>query len=234
MKKILMLFALAAMLLCAAAGLADAEGVIVQTSCNILPSGEYYLVYAFAQVHNNSSEIICLDQGSFELHSGEQMLSSQKVTRMWPYFINPGEDGYFFDIVSFEPDEQGNPVMPSVTAIDYNVTYMTVNQAFASFDLSTVSHLEMNDAQGSMTVLCEITNMSDEAAFDPVVCFGLYTDAGQMIYADGMTMTGAGIPAGGTVLARFEVEEAFVEQWKAYGAVPTQVQASASFRSESD
>ena len=234
MKKILMLFVLAAMLLCAAAGFADAEGVIVQTSCNILPSGEYYLVYAFAQVHNNSSEIICLDQGSFELHSGEQMLSSQKVTRMWPYFINPGEDGYFFDIVSFEPDEQGNPVVPSVTAIDYNVTYMTVNPAFASFDLSTVSHLEVNDAQGSMTVLCEITNMGDMTAFDPVVCFGLYTDAGQMIYADGMTLTGVGIPAGGTVLARFDVEKAFVEQWKAYNAVPTQVQASASFRSESD
>ena len=234
MKKILMLFVLAAMLLCAAAGFADAEGVIVQTSCNILPSGEYYLVYAFAQVHNNSSEIICLDQGSFELHSGEQMLSSQKVTRMWPYFINPVEDAYFFDIVSFEPDEQANPVVPSVTAIDYNVTYMTVNPAFASFDLSTVSHLEVNDAQGSMTVLCEITNMGDMTAFDPVVCFGLYTDAGQMIYADGMTLTGVGIPAGGTVLARFDVEEAFVEQWKAYNAVPAQVQASASFRSESD
>ena len=85
-----------------------------------------------------------------------------------------------------------------------------------------------------MVVLCEITNMGDVTAFDPVVCFGLYTDAGQMIYADGMTLSGVGIPAGGTVLARFAVEEAFVEQWKAYGAVPTQVQASASFRSESD
>lgn len=234
MKKTLMLLALAAMLLLTAVGFADAEGVIVQTSCNILPSGEYYLVYTFAQVHNNSNEIICLDQGSFELHSGEQMLSSQKVTRMWPYFINPGEDGYFFDIVSFEPDDQGNPVIPNVTAIDYNVTYMTVNPAFASFDLSAVSHLEMNENEGSMLVLCEITNMGDVTAFDPVVCFGLYTDAGQMIYADGMTLSGVGIPAGGTVLARFAVEEAFVEQWKAYGAVPTQVQASASFRSESD
>ena len=234
MKKMLALLMLAAMLLSASAGLADAEGVIVQSSCNIMPSGEYVLVYTFAQVHNNSDEIICLDQGSFELHSGEQMLASQRVTRMWPYFLNPGEDGYFFDIVSFEPDEDGAAMMPNVTAIDYNITYMTVASEFASSDLSAVSELKMDEEQGSMRVLCEITNTTDVAAFDPVVSFGLYTDAGQMIYADGLTLTGVGIPAGGTVLARFDVDAAFVSQWKSAGAVPTQAHVTASFRVESD
>ena len=55
-----------------------------------------------------------------------------------------------------------------------------------------------------------------------------------MIYADGMTLTGVGIPAGGTVLTRFEVDEAFVSQWTGYGVVPTQVHVNASFRAESD
>lgn len=234
MKKLMLLLALAALLLCAATGLADAEGVIVQTSCNILPSGEYYLVYTFAQVHNNSDEIICLDQGSFELHNGEQLLSSQRVSRMWPYFLNPGEDGYFFDIVSFEPDEDGAAVVPSVTAIDYNITYMTVNEAYASRDLSAVSEIVENGEQGSLSVVCEITNTTDVTAYDPVVSFGLYTDGGQMIYADGMTLTDVGIPAGGTVLARFTVEEAFVSQWKSFGVAPTQAHVNASFRVESD
>lgn len=234
MKKLMLLFALAAQLLCAAAGLADAEGVIVQSSCNIMPSGEYYLVYTFAQVHNNSSEIICLDQGSFELHNGEQILSSQRVTNMWPYFLNPGEDGYFFDIVSFEPGEDGAAVVPNVTAIDYNVTYMTVNEAFGSHDLSAVSQIVEDEKQGSLSVICQITNTTDMVAYDPVVSFGLYTDGGQMIYADGMPLTGVGIPAGATVLARFTVEEAFVSQWKSFGAAPTQVHVNASFRVESD
>lgn len=234
MKKLFAVAMLALLLLSSAAGLADAEGVIVQSSCNIMPSGEYYLVYTFAQVHNNSDEIICLDHGSFELHSGEQLLSSQTVTRMWPYFLNPGEDGYFFDIVSFEPSEDGAAVMPSVTAIDYNITYMTVNQAYGSHDLSAVSEIITDENQGSLTVLCEITNTTDMDAFDPVVSFGLYTEAGQMIYADGMTLTGVGIPAGGTVLVRFEVEEAFVSQWKAHNAVPAQANVNASFRVESD
>lgn len=234
MKKRFALAVLAVMLLLSALGLADSQGVIVQSSCSIQPSGDYYLVYTFAQVHNNSDEIICLDQGSFELHGGEQILSTQKVTRMWPYFLNPGEDGYFFDIVSFEPDEEGNPVMPSVTNIEYNVTYMPVNGAFASVDLSAVSELTLEESTGEMNVVCEIENTTDIDAYDANISFGLYTDAGQMIYADGMILTGVGIPAGGTVLVRFEVEKAFVEQWRSYNALPTQAHVNASFRAGSD
>lgn len=234
MKKRFAPAVLAVMLLLSALGLADSQGVIVQSSCSIQPSGDYYLVYTFAQVHNNSDEIICLDQGSFELHGGEQILSTQKVTRMWPYFLNPGEDGYFFDIVSFEPDEEGNPVMPSVTNIEYNVTYMPVNGAFASVDLSAVSELTLEESTGEMNVVCEIENTTDIDAYDANISFGLYTDAGQMIYADGMILTGVGIPAGGTVLVRFEVEKAFVEQWRSYNALPTQAHVNASFRAGSD
>ena len=234
MKKYGVWIALAAMLLCAAVGLADSEGVIVQSSCNILQSGEYYLVYTFAQVHNNSDNIICLDQGTFELHSGEQMLASQKVSRMWPYFLNPGEDGYLFDIVSFEPNEDGAAVVPSVSAIDYNITYMPVNEAFGSKDLSAVCEIQTGAADGSLQVVCEITNTTEEDAFDPNISFGLYTEAGQMIYADGTTLKGVGIPAGGTVLVRFVVEEAFVSQWSDYGVVPTQAHVNAGFRAESD
>ena len=234
MKKYIVWAVLTATLLLAAVGLADSEGVIVQSSCNILQSGEYYLVYTFAQVHNNSDSIICLDQGTFELHSGEQMLASQKVSRMWPYFLNPGEDGYLFDIVSFEPDENGMPVVPSVTAIDYNITYMQVDGAFGSKDLSAICDIQNDSADGSLQVLCEITNPSEEAAFEPNISFGLYTDAGQMIYADGTTLKGVGIPAGGTVLVRFNVEEAFVSQWNNYGVTPTQAHVNASFRTESD
>ncbi len=234
MKKLLMAIVAAALLLAAAAGFADAEGVVVQSSCNILQSGEYYLVYTFAQIHNNSGSIICLDQGTFELHSGEQLLASKKVSRIWPNLINPGEDGYVFDIVSFEPDENGNPVMPSISAIDYNITYMTVDSEFGSLDLSAVSEIETDAESGAMTVVCEITNITDAPAYDPNVSFGLYTDAGQMIYADGKILTGVGIPAGGTMLVRFAVDSAFIEQWTGYGVSPTQASVVASFRRDED
>ena len=125
MKKMLAALALALTLPTCALG--DSEGVIVQSSCNIVQSGDYYLAYCFAQVHNNASTVICLDQGTFDLQSGETLLSTSEVSQIWPYFLSPGEDGYLFDIVSFEPDENGNPVIPSITGISYNVTYLPVD-----------------------------------------------------------------------------------------------------------
>lgn len=234
MKKMATLCVLLAMLLCSTIGMADAEGVIVQSSCNILQSGDYYLVYTFAQVHNNSDNIICLDQGTFELHSNDQLLASQRVSRMWPYFLNPGEDGYFFDIVSFEPDENGTPVVPSISAIDYNITYMTVDAAYASTDLSAVSNLVIDPIDGSMQIVCEITNTTESVAYDPTVCFGLYTDGEQMLYADGTTLKDVGIPAGGTLIARFAIEDALLAQWNEHGVTPTQALVNASFRTDSD
>lgn len=130
MKKMLAALALALTLPTCALG--DSEGVIVQSSCNIVQSGDYYLAYCFAQVHNNASTVICLDQGTFDLQSGETLLSTSEVSQIWPYFLSPGEDGYLFDIVSFEPDENGNPVIPSITGISYNVTYLPVDNAYAS------------------------------------------------------------------------------------------------------
>ena len=50
-------------------------------------------------------------------------------------------------------------------------------------------------------------------AYNPTVAIGLYTDSGAMLYSDGTTLQDVGIPAGGTVLVRFDVDEAFVAQW---------------------
>ena len=216
----------------AAVCLADSEGVVVGSSCNIVQSGEYYLVYCYAQVHNNSNEIICLEGGTFELHSGEQILASQPVTQLWPYFINPGEDGYVFDVVAFEPGENG-AVVPSVTDILYDIQYMTVDTQYASRDLSAVAELERTQ-EGGLTVVCHITNGTDTDAYAPTIAFGLYAENGGMLYADGTTLQNAGIPAGGTLLMRFPVDEDFVAQWDTYGMSAAEARVSAAFRNDED
>ena len=231
MKK--MLAALALALVAPACALGDSEGVIVQSSCNIVQSGDYYLAYCFAQVHNNASTVICLDQGTFDLQSGETLLSTSEVSQLWPYFLSPGEDGYLFDIVSFEPDESGAPVIPSITGISYNLTYLPIDSAYANFDLEAVSEI-VQDASGDVSVICRLTNSTDMEAYSPTVAIGLYTESGSMIYADGTTLQDVGIPAGGTVLVRFDVDSAFIKQWQSYGAAPAQVQTNASFRRDED
>ena len=234
MKK-WMTAALAALMLFALCGVGFAtnEGTIVQSSCNIVKSGDYYLVYCYAQVHNNSDQIICLDRGTFQLSSGEQLLYSSEVSQLWPYFIAPGQDGYLFDIASFEPNEDG-VVVPNVTGIHFNNTYMTIDQAYAGQDLIIEAQLENGVGENDCDVICKITNPTQMDAYDATLAFGLYTDGGALLYADGRTLDDVGIPAGGTVLVRFELDELFVEQWKSYGASPSEVRATAMFRGNED
>ena len=225
-----MLLALVLALMPGALALAQDEGAIVQSSCNIVQSGEYVLVYCFAQVHNNSDQTICLDEGTLRLMNGEQALSENRVSRLWPSFLSPGADGYLFDIVSFEPGEG----VPAITGLDYDVGYMTVNPAYAGQALEAQARIELNDVTGRMSVVCEIINPTDEAAFGASAAFGLYTDAGQMVCADGMRLQDIGIPAGGSVMVRFDVEDELAAQWRSYDALPTQVRASAMFSANED
>ena len=212
--------------------LADDEGVIVQSSCNIVQSGDYYLVYCYAQVHNQSDQIICLERGTLELRNGEQLVADAEVTQLWPYFVGPGEDGYLFDVVAFEPNEDG-VVVPTVSGLDYFVEYMTVDAQYAGETLACESRIE-RDPDGTMYVVCEMKNPTQIPAYDPTVAFGLYTESGAMLYADGMSLQSVGVPAGGSTLVRFTVDRVFVSQWDSYGVSPAQVHAKAIFRNDAD
>ena len=185
MKK--MLAALALALLAPACALGDSEGVIVQSSCNIVQSGDYYLAYCFAQVHNNASTVICLDRGTFDLQSGETLLSTSEISQIWPYFLSPGEDGYLFDIVSFEPDENGNPVIPSITGISYNVTYLPVD----ADGFVTVQQVE--NALRPDTVLVSVMAANNEiGTLEPVAEIGaLCHERGVLFHTDAVQAVGA-------------------------------------------
>jgi len=223
-------FALMLLLSClfAPAALAEAEqSTIVQSSCSIVQSGEYYLAYCFAKVHNNTDHVLSLDEGMFELTGTEGVIASQEISQIWPYFVAPGGDGYLFDIVPFEQ-------MPQVTGIQYDVGYMEINPAYAGLPLEASARVELDDGSSLMSVVCEISNTSAVDAYDPTIVIGLYTDAGQLVYCDGRSLKDVGMPVGGKLLMRFAVEPTLVEQWMSYGALPTQVQVSAMFRTGQD
>ena len=225
MKKI---FSLVLMLaLAAAPAMAQEEGVVVQSSCSIVQSGDYYLTYCFAQVHNNTDQVLCLEDGTFYLTCGEEVIAHEEVSKLWPYFLAPGEDGYLFDIVPFE-------TMPQITGLEYDVEYLLVNPAYAGVKLDAKTRVELDEGSGVLSVFCEMSNPTNSEAFDPALAIGLYTDAGQLLYAGGRNLTNVGIPAQGSVLVRFEVEPDMVAQWISYDALPTQVQVNAMFRTGSD
>lgn len=231
MKKMILACLLTMLMLFACA--AAEEGTVVQSSCNIVQDGEYYLVYCFAQVHNNSDQIIFLDEGTLQLSGGEEPLATEKVSRLWPYFLAPGEDGYLFDIIPFGPGESGAAV-PQVKGLSYQLSYMTIDPDYAGVQLGADAQLVVDELGGGLSVVCEVSNPTAMAVYNATVAFGLYTDGGQMVYADGMSLKSVGIPAGGSILVRFEVEDVLVEQWRSYNAMPTQVRLNAMFRDNDD
>lgn len=204
---------------------------VAQSACSIVQSGDYYLVYCFAQVHNDTDQILCLDQGVFELLNGDELLAVQEIDQLWPYFLDPGQDGYFFDVVAFEPDEDG-PVLPTVTGLQYNVEYMTIDPQFANIPLECEASFER--VTGGYDVVCRLSNPTQADVYSPSVTFAMYMEGGALLYADGVTLQDVGIPAGGQTLARFHVDQAFAEQWENYGALPATVRAAASYREEMD
>ena len=76
--------ALLLLLLCVCASCRAEEEpvVVVRSSCSIVRSGDYYLVYSFAQVHNNSDDVLCLNEGTFDLIGGDQILSTREVSQL--------------------------------------------------------------------------------------------------------------------------------------------------------
>ena len=71
-------------------------------------------------------------------------------------------------------------------------------------------------------------------AYNLPVAFFLFRRTPAIPYSHYTTLQDVGIPAGGTVLVRFDVDEAFVTQWQSYGAMPTQVHTNAAFRHDED
>ena len=62
----------------------------------------------------------------------------------------------------------------------------------------------------------------------------LTNETGRMLYADGATLQDVGIPAGGTLLMRFPVDEDLVAQWDSYGMSAAEARVSAAFRNDED
>lgn len=216
------------MLLFAVPAMAEEEkGTIVQSSCSIVQDGEYYLAYCFAKIRNDTDQVLCLDEGMFYLVNGDEEIASEEVSQIWPYFLAPGTEGYLFDIVPFEE-------MPQITGIDYDLRYLDIHSAYAGTTLKTQGYVELDEDRNALSVLCEVVNPTDADAYDPTVVVGLYTDAGQLVYSDGRSLKDVGIPANGKLMVRFYVEPMLVEQWLNYGALPTQVQTGAMFRTGSD
>ena len=203
---------------------ADEGATVVQSSCSIMEAENNVILYCYAQVYNGTGNVVCMEEGQFELRSGDDILATGSVEQMTPYFLRPGEEGYLYDAVVL--DSAGDGSVPAVTGLSYDIRYYTVDDAYANRSL-TVEGETLKEEDGSLAVLLHLSNPHKEEAWSPTMAFGLYTEGGALLYCDGRTLENVGIPSGGEMTVRFDVSRSFAERWAEYGADPAEVRATA-------
>ena len=231
MKTVILLLCLS--LVTAFSGIAAADLNVVQTSCNILVSEEECQIVCCAQVHNDSDTLAGLDHGFFRLVNGEEVVAEEGISRIWAYFLDPGGDGYVFETVRFYPDEEGQLEVPTITGVTFEMVDMFVPVTVQNQMLSTEMHIERMEA-GGYVLVCTLKNDTAETAWNPQVTYGLYTDGGSLLYADGRSLDNMGISGGNQIELRYMVNPQIVAQWISYGVEPAEVRVKGYYRQETD
>jgi len=231
MKKGFLLFCLCLMLL--PAGIASASLNVVQTSCNILMGEDECRIVCCAQVHNDSDHLAGLEHGFFRLINGEEVIAEEGIRRIWPYFLDPGGDGYVFETVTFYPDEDGHLEAPAITGVTFELNDMNVPLTVENNRLNTEMHIERTETDGYI-MACTLKNDAMETAWNPQVSFGLYTEDGLLLFADGKSLDNIGISGGNQIEIQFIVNPQIVAQWGEYGVEPAEVRVAGYYRQETD
>ncbi len=212
---------------------AQEDLTVVQSSCMVLVGETETRVQCFAQLHNNTDKVVYMGEGFLELFNDQTVIADKVVARIWPEFINPGEDGYVFDEVPFEPDADGQPFIPNVTGITYHMDTYLASRDYSNLPLDVSAVLE-DDTDGRLTVRFTIVNRGKEDAWNPTLAFGLYTDGGSLIFTGGTGFEDICIPSGSTIEKKYYVGSDLINKWNEYGAKPAEVHVTCCYRNDTD
>ncbi|MBR1709378.1 MAG: hypothetical protein IJ719_11180 [Clostridia bacterium] len=215
--------------------MASAEDTIrvVQTACNILVYGDECQVFCCAQVHNDTNRILGIESGTVRLLYEDTVVAEEEVERLWPYFLDPGGDGYLFQLIRFLPDAQGNPVIPAITGVIYDLNTMNVPATMQNQMLESTLEIERTQ-NGGYAIVVSAKNAGEETVWDTMITYGLYTSGGSLLYADGESFDQMGISPGSQLEKRFSINSQIVAQWENYGVEPAEFRVFAYYRSDTD
>ncbi len=189
----------------------------------------YYLAYCFAQVHNNASTVICLDRGTFDLQSGETLLSTSGSRRFGRTSSTPARTAIC--LTSFPSSRMKTAARRSLHHGHFhNLTYLPVDAAFAKLRpfggfgnrSGRLRHSGCDlppDQFDEMDAITRPWPSAQRYGQRRDALFGRYD-------APGRGYSGRRHGAESS----FRRGRAFVAQWQSYGAMPTQVHTNASFR----
>ena len=181
----------------------------------------------YAEITNTSDKPLAVDEGSFQLTGTDgAVLALGSVYSSYPNVVAPGatafisareeargaakpEDvaGYSFVMTSDEPYGDG-PSMLTVLSAEYG----EIPSRWGDTD-KVVSVVVQND--------------TDAIVYNPSFSFGLYDEAGKLLFADSQSVYNLGIPAGQSVVLTYTMGECYWQAWETAGQTVSSVKAIA-------
>lgn len=228
MKRLFFLLLTCCLLLSAGAALAEGGLTTVNAMFVLTPSYSDYVGYAYAEVVNNSSEMLTVDYETSSLklmNAAGEVLHTEEIYFLCPQAIGPGETGYVMvESVYLETDVAEQLVTYSMTINGSDAWYMDP-LTYLPDDSLTADLVAATDDYGDeitwLYVLME--NPNKGLLFDYCCVVGLYDQQNRLIYATEIQTYNVGIPAGQSSMLRAEIPEELTAYWAEKGITPTNV-----------
>jgi len=228
MKKLLSLLVACCLLL--SVGAALAEGGLTTTNAMFVLAPFYgdYVGYAYAEVVNNSNEMLTVDYETSALklmNAAGEVLYAEDIFFLSPQAIGPGETGFVMaESIYLEADvaEQLTTYSLSVNGVD---SWYMDPLTYLPEDVLTADLIVGTDAYGdSVTwIYTLVENPNKGLLFDYGCVLGLYDQKGRLIYATEIQTYGVGIPVGQSAMLRMESPDELTAYWADKNITPTSI-----------
>lgn len=225
-RSFAVLLALVLTVCCPMLALADLE--IVQEL--YVPLEEFegaYAGYIFAEIANTGDEAVGFEMAVFDVKDAQgNVVSSYDGYLCYPSTIGPGETAFFADYQFVEG-------VSSVGEIPgYSLQIVSGDPFYdVPAELSVISAecVDMIDSWGDQVykVMVQVKNETDEQIMDPTLTFGVYDEAGTLIYAGATTVYSSVVPVGTEATYCLDIDYAFDQMWRMTGTIPAKVKLRA-------
>lgn len=227
-KRLIALFAAVLMVaMLVPAALAAGQMTLEKEAFLVLPSyGTTVYGYYFAEIQNTGDAALKLQDAVLILKGKEgDELKKREWFSSYPQVINPGESAYI-SVYDYLDTEEAKD---EITSYSFDIKGST--QPSMKTTMYTVEdaayQLEQGDYSNSAYVTALIKNETDVPCYNINAVIVLRDAEGELLFVDSTTLYGAGIPAGGEILVRREIDSSIVDHFVDQAIKPASVEVLA-------
>ncbi len=218
MKRFVSLLMALCLTLCCSAALAAGKLEVTQETYVAVESYGSCTGYLYAEITNTGNSNAEFDSGVLEvLSENGDVTDTSAIYSAYPNVLAPGEKAYLVERIYAEDGVQLSEIA------DHSLSVLgktSKDEAAAHLDASAVVEAYEGWDGTDYRIILTVTNSTDKTVYDALLVVGVYDQDGTLLYADDDVIYRVGIPAGGTLEYRLDVNTDIVACWKANSIQP--------------